>query len=89
MFQTGMTELGRPGSPPSDRAGSYGPGGMVFVGGPNQVADRILDLHELLGHSRQILQMDVGGMPQATFLKGIELLGTKVLPQIRKELHQP
>ena len=64
MFQTGMAELGRPGSPPSDRATSYAPGGMVFVGGPNQVADRILDLHELLGHSRQILQMDVGGMPR-------------------------
>src|SRR5215207_1568554 len=89
MFQTGMAELGRPGSPPLDRAGSYGPGGMVFVGGPNQVADRILDLHELLGHSRQILQMDVGGMPQASFLKGIELLGTQVLPQIRKELERP
>jgi alkanesulfonate monooxygenase SsuD/methylene tetrahydromethanopterin reductase-like flavin-dependent oxidoreductase (luciferase family) len=89
MFQTGLAELGRPGSSPSDRAGSYGPGGMVFVGGPNQVADRILDLHELLGHSRQILQMDVGGMPQTTFLKGIELLGTKVLPQIRKKLDQP
>jgi alkanesulfonate monooxygenase SsuD/methylene tetrahydromethanopterin reductase-like flavin-dependent oxidoreductase (luciferase family) len=81
MFQTGMAELGRPGSPPSDRAGSYGPDGMVFVGGSNQVADRILQLHELLGHSRQVLQMDVGAMPQATFLKGIELLGTKVLPQ--------
>ena len=62
---------------------------MVFVGGPNQVADRILHLHEPLGHSRQILQMDVGGMPQASFLEGIELLGTKVLLQIRKELHQP
>jgi len=89
MFQTGLAELGRPGSPPSDRAATYGPGGMVFVGGPNQVADRILHLHEPLGHSRQILQMDVGGMPQASFLEGIELLGTKVLPQIRKELHQP
>jgi hypothetical protein len=33
--------------------------------------------------------MDVGGMPQASFLKGIEPLGTQVLPQIRKELHQP
>lgn len=89
MFQTGLAEIGRPGSPPSDRAATYGPGGMVFVGGPNQVADRILGLYELLGHSRQILQMDVGGMPQASFLKGIELLGTQVLPQIRKELHQP
>lgn len=28
----------------------------------------------------------VGGMSHATFLKGIELLGTKVLPQIQKEL---
>lgn len=52
-------------------------------------ADRILNLHQLLGHTRQILQMDVGGMPQATFLKSIELLGTKVLPQIRKELEPP
>jgi hypothetical protein len=33
--------------------------------------------------------MDVGGMPHATFLKGIELLGTEVLPQIRQELEQP
>ncbi len=55
-------------------------------GSPNEVADRILHLHQLLGHSRQILQMDVGGMPQRTVLKSIELLGTEVLPQIRKEL---
>jgi alkanesulfonate monooxygenase SsuD/methylene tetrahydromethanopterin reductase-like flavin-dependent oxidoreductase (luciferase family) len=61
---------------------------MVFVGGPNEIADRILHLHELLGHSRQILQLDVGGMPQATFLESIELLGSKVLPQIRKALEQ-
>ena len=59
---------------------------MVFAGGPVEVADRILHLHGLLGHDRQILQMDVGGMPHATFLKGIELLGSEVLPQIRKEL---
>ena len=61
---------------------------MVFVGGPDEVAARIVDLHDRLGHTRHILQMDVGGMPQATFLKGIELLGTEVLPQIRKELEQ-
>lgn len=59
---------------------------MVFVGGPNEIADRILHLHKLLGDTRQILQMDVGGVPHATFLNSIELLGTEVLPQIRKEL---
>jgi len=39
-----------------------------------------------IGHTRQILQMDVRGLPHTTFPKSIELLGTEVLPQIRKEL---
>jgi alkanesulfonate monooxygenase SsuD/methylene tetrahydromethanopterin reductase-like flavin-dependent oxidoreductase (luciferase family) len=86
MFEAGSAEIGRPMRMTPARAAEYERGGMVFAGGPNEVADRILHLHELLGHSRQILQMDVGGMSHATFLKGIELLGTKVLPQIQKEL---
>jgi alkanesulfonate monooxygenase SsuD/methylene tetrahydromethanopterin reductase-like flavin-dependent oxidoreductase (luciferase family) len=86
MFATGAAEIGRPGQAPPGRAADLEPGGMVFAGGPSEVADRILHLHELLGHDRQILQMDVGGMPHLAFLKAIELLGTQVLPQIRKEL---
>ena len=68
------------------RATNYEAGGMVFAGGPDEIADRILHLHQELGHSRQILQMDVGGMPHASFLQAIELLGTEVLPQARREL---
>jgi alkanesulfonate monooxygenase SsuD/methylene tetrahydromethanopterin reductase-like flavin-dependent oxidoreductase (luciferase family) len=86
MFQTGSAEIGRPGRAPAGRERDLEPGGMVFAGGPDEVADRILHLHELLGHSRQILQMDVGGMPHDRFLKSIELLGTRVLPQVRKGL---
>ncbi|MEU1347670.1 LLM class flavin-dependent oxidoreductase [Streptomyces sp. NPDC005795] len=86
MMAEGMAELGRPAPQRADRAAAFGPDGMVFVGSPDEIADRILHLHGLLGHSRQILQMDVGGMPQRDFLRGIELLGTKVLPQIRAEL---
>ena len=71
---------------PAGRAADYEPTGMVFAGGPNEIADRILHLHQLLGHTRQILQMDVGGMPHTTYLNAIQLLGTEVLPQIRKEL---
>jgi alkanesulfonate monooxygenase SsuD/methylene tetrahydromethanopterin reductase-like flavin-dependent oxidoreductase (luciferase family) len=89
MFVTGSAEVGRRMSAPAGREANYEAGGMVFAGGPNEIADRVLHLHDLLGHSRQILQMDVGGMPQATFLKAIELLGTVVAPQIRKELEQP
>jgi alkanesulfonate monooxygenase SsuD/methylene tetrahydromethanopterin reductase-like flavin-dependent oxidoreductase (luciferase family) len=86
MFQTASAEIGRPMRAPVGRERDLEPGGMVFAGGPDELTDRILHLHELLGHSRQILQMDVGGLPHATFLKAIELLGTKVLPQIRKEI---
>ncbi|WP_404477996.1 LLM class flavin-dependent oxidoreductase [Novosphingobium sp. BL-52-GroH] len=86
MFRTGASELGRPAVAPRGRERDLERGGMVFAGGPNEVAERILELHEHLGHSRHILQMDVGGMPQGTFLESIELLGTKVLPQLRRAL---
>ncbi|MCX5366862.1 LLM class flavin-dependent oxidoreductase [Streptomyces sp. NBC_00124] len=89
MMAEGMAELGRPAPSRADRAEAVEPGGMVFAGSPDEIADRILHLHGLLGHTRQILQMDVGGMPQRDFLRGIELLGTKVLPQIRAELARP
>ena len=89
MFQAGMAEIGRNGAPPSCRYRDYEASGMVFAGGPNEIADRILHLHHLLGHDRQILQMDVGGMPQATYLRSIELLGTEVLPQLRNDLEPP
>jgi alkanesulfonate monooxygenase SsuD/methylene tetrahydromethanopterin reductase-like flavin-dependent oxidoreductase (luciferase family) len=86
MFATGAAEIGRPPMAPPGRAAQLEPGGMVFAGGPDEVADRILQLHAQLGHTRQILQMDVGGIPHAAFLRSIELLGTEVLPRIRKEL---
>jgi alkanesulfonate monooxygenase SsuD/methylene tetrahydromethanopterin reductase-like flavin-dependent oxidoreductase (luciferase family) len=86
MFATGAAEIGRPPMNPPGREAQLEPGGMVFAGGPNEVADRILHLHSLLGHTRQILQMDVGGMPHTTYLKAIELLGTEVLPQVRKAI---
>lgn len=85
MFATRATEAGSPGMAPANRAADLETG-MVFAGGPNEVTDRILSLHEQLGHTRQILQMDVAGMPHDVYLKAIELLGTDVLPQLRKEL---
>jgi alkanesulfonate monooxygenase SsuD/methylene tetrahydromethanopterin reductase-like flavin-dependent oxidoreductase (luciferase family) len=86
MFATGAAEVGRPPMAPPGRETQLEPGGMIFAGSPDEVADRILHLHSLLGHTRQILQMDVGGMPHATYLNAIELLGAEVLPQLRKEL---
>ncbi len=88
MFETGSAEIGRPMRAPLDRAADLDHG-MVFAGGPEQVAERIIDLHQRLGHSRQILQMDVGGMPHDSFLRSIELLGKEVLPTVREGIGAP
>ncbi|RMI14218.1 LLM class flavin-dependent oxidoreductase [Cellulomonas triticagri] len=61
-------------------------GGAFLVGGPEEVAERIVALHGVLGHDRQILQMDLSGVPQRESLRAIELLGTEVAPLVRAAL---
>jgi alkanesulfonate monooxygenase SsuD/methylene tetrahydromethanopterin reductase-like flavin-dependent oxidoreductase (luciferase family) len=70
-----------------DAAPNYSPGGMVFAGDPEEIAERIIDLHHHLGHTRHFLQMDIGGMPHTEVLRSIELLGTEVAPRVRAELN--
>src|ERR1700722_4967745 len=70
-----------------DAAPNYSPGGMVFAGDPEEIAERIIDLHHHLRHTRHFLQMDIGAMPHAEVLKSIELLGTDVAPRVRAELN--
>jgi alkanesulfonate monooxygenase SsuD/methylene tetrahydromethanopterin reductase-like flavin-dependent oxidoreductase (luciferase family) len=82
-----LRTVGRGGAPdPSFFEQRYNPGGMVFAGDPSEITDRIIDLHRGLGHSRHIIQMDIGGMPHRDVLTAIELLGTQVAPHVRAEL---
>ncbi len=60
--------------------------GALFAGSPEEIAERIIELHKRIGHTRHIFQMDTGQMPQEKFLKSIELLGTKVAPIVREYL---
>lgn len=62
------------------------PGGAYFIGGPEQVAQRIIDLYGYLRHDRQGFQMDLSSVSQADSLKAIELLGTRVAPLVRDAL---
>ena len=60
--------------------------GALFVGAPEDVAERIVRLHERLGHVRQFFQMDFGGLPHRDFLHAVELLGTRVKPLVEAAL---
>lgn len=83
-----MTRIGRErGWPPTNRHhfnDSISPQGALLVGSPQQVIDKVLYEHELFGHSRFLAQMSLGAMPHDKILHAIELLGTKVAPEIKK-----
>ena len=84
-----MNRIGRErGWGPTSRAHfdqSRGPNGALFVGNPEQVAEKIVAQHRIFGNDRFLLQMAIGIMPHAKIMKAIELYGTRVAPIVRKE----
>lgn len=65
---------------------STAPQGALLVGSSQEVIEKILWEHELFGHTRFLAQMSIGAMPHDKILHAIELLGTKVAPEVRKHL---
>ncbi len=57
---------------------------VINLGTPQEIIEKILYQHELFGHQRYLAQMDFGGMPFDRLAKNIELIGTEILPAIRK-----
>jgi probable LLM family oxidoreductase len=83
------TKLGRErGWPPVTRAkfnSLMAPKGVLVVGGPEQVAEKILSHSEALGGiNRFTFQMDNAGLSHQQLLRSIELIGKEVIPIIRK-----
>lgn len=62
-----------------------GPRGALFAGSPQEVIDKILWEHDLLGHDRFLAQIGLGGLPFSDTAHSIELLATEVLPVVRRE----
>ncbi|MET8874628.1 LLM class flavin-dependent oxidoreductase [Nocardia sp. NPDC004604] len=56
--------------------------GSLFVGTPDYVAEKIADIRDTLGLDRFMLHTSVGTLPHEKVLHNIDLLGTKVAPQI-------
>ncbi len=59
--------------------------GALVVGSPEEVIEKILFQHEILGHQRFLMQASIGAMPHRQVLHAIELFGTKVAPVVRRE----
>lgn len=87
-----MTKLGRErgwGTGPMTRpqfAAATAPEGSLVLGGPEEVAAKIVRMRRVLGVERFMLHTSVGTMPHADVLRSIELLGTKVAPLVEAAL---
>jgi probable LLM family oxidoreductase len=83
-----MNRIGRErGWPPTSRAqfeAARGARGALFVGSPAEVTDKILAAHEVFGFDRFLIQMAIGVIEHAKLMKAIEILGTRVAPELRK-----
>jgi putative FMN-dependent luciferase-like monooxygenase len=59
----------------------------LTVGSPQEVIDKTLTFRESFGdYQRQLFLMDHAGLPLATVLEQIEILGGEVVPVLRREL---
>ncbi|MFT5194029.1 MAG: putative LLM family oxidoreductase [Cellvibrionaceae bacterium] len=85
-----FTRIGKErGWPPVTRGrfdAQNGATGALMVGGPEQIAEKILHHSEALGGiSRVTFQMDNAGMPHEKLMQSIELIGRKVAPLVNSE----
>lgn len=85
-----MDQIGRErGWGPQSRAqfdAGMGPEGAMFVGSPAGIVDKILGLKDDLGFDRVTIQMAIGVIDHGEMMKAIELMGTRVAPELRKSV---
>jgi len=59
----------------------------LTVGSPQQIVERYAAMRESVGdYQRQLFLADHAGLPLQTVLEQIEILGTEIVPALRKEL---
>lgn len=57
--------------------------GALFIGNPEQVAEKINDMKSLFGITRFIGHMDIGDPSHDIMMQSIELFGKEVLPEVK------
>ena len=80
----GMIRTNGRGFPKQHFAQGADPRDVMNVGSPQEIIEKILYQHEVFGHQRYIGQMDFGGVPFDKLKRNIDLIGSEILPAIRK-----
>ncbi|UOQ98405.1 LLM class flavin-dependent oxidoreductase [Hymenobacter sp. 5317J-9] len=92
-YATLMNRIGRErGWSPMDRRHFdflRGPEGPLFVGTPQEITAKLLNLHGLFNNTRFLAQLVLEGIPHASVLRSVELFGQEVAPAVRTALGYP
>ncbi|HIW11694.1 MAG TPA: LLM class flavin-dependent oxidoreductase [Candidatus Salinicoccus stercoripullorum] len=80
----GMIRTNGRGYPKQHFAQGANPRDVMNVGSPQEIIEKILYQHEVFGHQRYIGQMDFGGVPFDRLKRNIDIIGSEILPAIRK-----
>jgi len=60
--------------------------GSDFVGSPEEIIEKILFQHEIFQHQRFLIYMGNNAIDHQKMMRAIELFGTRVAPEVRKEI---
>ena len=60
--------------------------GSDFVGSPEEIIEKILYQHEIFKHQRFLIYMGNNAIDHKKMMRAVELYGTKVAPEVRKEI---
>src|SRR5699024_4393285 len=56
----------------------------LMSGSPARIVEKMLYEHEVYGQQRFMAQIDFGGLPFDKIAKNIELIATKIIPEVKK-----
>ena len=65
------------------------PGDPLVGGSVEEAVDKLASLHDAIGITRFVGQIDIGGQPLRSVANGIELLATRVAPQLSNSAPNP
>jgi probable LLM family oxidoreductase len=90
-YARAITDIGKERGWPAVTRGGFdaqrGPHGALLVGSPDELVEKIIRHSEALGGvSRFTFQMNAASLPHAKLMRAIEILGTRVAPELRREL---
>ncbi len=65
------------------------PGDSLVGGSVDEAVDKLASLPDAIGITRFVGQIDIGGQPFDNVANGIELLATRVAPQLARSASNP